>query len=118
MEDFKIPENLGRLAVRAGMWGFVRNMSRYLRKFADERRARGVDPSESDPQAFGAPSEEGSEDRSHTVESSRAKKPARLRKLVCTAAAAALLFVLVSRRNTGKYERAEKKRKGKRLSMR
>jgi hypothetical protein len=39
-EDFKIPENLARFAVRHGMTSFVKKMASGVRGFIDERRAR------------------------------------------------------------------------------
>lgn len=56
MEDFKIPENLSRFAVKCGMWGFIKQMTPHLVKFTKARRAAGVAPTERDPNAFGAPS--------------------------------------------------------------
>lgn len=42
-EQFKIPENLARFAVKAGMGGFVKKMGPAVRAFVDARRTR-VDP--------------------------------------------------------------------------
>lgn len=53
-EQFKIPENLARFAVRHGMWGFVRNMTQAVPSFVAERRSRGVPSSSADPSAYGA----------------------------------------------------------------
>ena len=53
-EQFKIPENLSRFAVRHGMWGFVKKMSQSVPAFVADRRARGVSSDEADPNAFGA----------------------------------------------------------------
>ena len=39
-EQFKIPENLARFAVRAGMTGFVKKMGPAVKLFVDERRQR------------------------------------------------------------------------------
>lgn len=52
-EQFKIPENLARFAVRHGMWGFVRKMSERVPAFVQERRSR-VDPLAIDEEAYGA----------------------------------------------------------------
>lgn len=57
LEDFKIPENLARFAVRHGMWGVVQKMVPACSQFIDARRARGIAPNASDPHAYGAPSE-------------------------------------------------------------
>lgn len=51
-EDFKIPERLARVAVRAGMAGFVRGMVPAVRSFVDARRRR-VPPHAVDPAAYG-----------------------------------------------------------------
>lgn len=51
-EQFKIPENLARFAVKHGMWGFVRKLSEETPKFIAARRQR-VSPNEADPQAYG-----------------------------------------------------------------
>ena len=53
-EQFKIPENLSRFAVRHGMWGFVRKMSQTVPSFVAARRERGVPSFEPDPDAFGS----------------------------------------------------------------
>ncbi len=53
-EQFKIPENLSRFAVRHGMWGFVKKMSEKVPGFVAARRSRGVSPDARDPSAFGA----------------------------------------------------------------
>lgn len=53
-EQFKIPENLARFAVRHGMWPFVKKLSQMMPQFVAERRARGVTPHAYDSQAFGA----------------------------------------------------------------
>ena len=39
-EQFKIPENLARFAVRAGMTGFVKKLGPAVKLFVDERRQR------------------------------------------------------------------------------
>jgi hypothetical protein len=39
-EDFKIPENLARFAVRHGMASFVKKMTGGVRSFIEGRRAR------------------------------------------------------------------------------
>ena len=52
-EDFKIPENLARFAVKAGMAGFVKKMAPAVRAFVKERRARGVAPTGHDALAYG-----------------------------------------------------------------
>lgn len=54
-EDFKIPENLARFAVKAGMAGFVKKMAPAVRAFVKERRARGVAPTAHDALAYGVP---------------------------------------------------------------
>lgn len=51
-EDFGIPENLARFAVRHGMGGFVSNMVPHMNAFVQERRTR-CKPYEADPQAYG-----------------------------------------------------------------
>ena len=51
-EDFKIPERLARVAVRAGMAGFVRGMAPAVRAFVDARRRR-VPAHSADPSAYG-----------------------------------------------------------------
>jgi len=53
-EQFKIPENLSRFAVRHGMWGFVKKMSQMVPCFVTARREKGVDPFSPDPDAFGS----------------------------------------------------------------
>ena len=52
-EDFGIPENLARFAVRHGMAGFVSNMVPHMKIFVEERRKRCA-PDEMDPMAYGA----------------------------------------------------------------
>lgn len=52
-EDFGIPENLARFAVRHGMGGFVQNMVPYMKLFVEERRGR-CKPTEVDCMAYGA----------------------------------------------------------------
>lgn len=52
-EDFKIPENLARFAVKAGMAGFVKKMAPAVRAFVRERRSRGVPPRGHDALAYG-----------------------------------------------------------------
>jgi hypothetical protein len=52
-EDFGIPENLARFAVRHGMAGFVGKMVPEVKEFVKERRAR-CDPYQQDSQAYGA----------------------------------------------------------------
>lgn len=51
-EDFGIPENLARFAVRHGMGGFVSNMVPHMNAFVQERRTR-CNPYETDPHAYG-----------------------------------------------------------------
>lgn len=51
-EDFGIPENLARFAVRHGMGGFVANMVPHMNDFILERRTR-CKPTEFDHQAYG-----------------------------------------------------------------
>lgn len=53
-EQFKIPENLSRFAVRHGMWGFVKKMNQSVPAFVAARRARGIPSNAHDPSAFGA----------------------------------------------------------------
>jgi hypothetical protein len=53
-EQFKIPENLARFAVRHGMWGFVRSLGTKTAQFVQARRERGVGCEEQDPLAYGA----------------------------------------------------------------
>ena len=101
MEDFKIPEHLGRFAVKAGMWGFVRKMSPYMKTFVQERRARGVSPDASDPAAFGAPAVEGGVAATHTVAEQGGKKKGFGRFVVTLAVAAALLIVAQRRSRRG-----------------
>jgi hypothetical protein len=86
MEDFKIPEHLGRFAVKAGMKTFVQ-----------ERRARGVFPNDSDPHAFGAPVKEGGVAANHKV-AERGGKKRGLGRVVVMVAAAAVLCVVLNRR--------------------
>lgn len=53
-EDFGIPENLARFAVKHGMVGFVKKMGGGVKRFVEDRReARGVGAHEQDPQAYG-----------------------------------------------------------------
>lgn len=52
-EDFGIPENLARFAVRHGMGGFVSNMVPYMNEFIHQRRTR-CKPTDFDKQAYGA----------------------------------------------------------------
>jgi hypothetical protein len=59
LEDFNIPENLSRFAVKQGMWGFIKTMTPHMHDFIAARRARGVQPNEPDPHAFGAPDADG-----------------------------------------------------------
>lgn len=51
-EDFQIPENLARFAVRAGMGGFIKKMVPAVRPFVNARRQR-VAPMQRDLAAFG-----------------------------------------------------------------
>lgn len=111
MEDFKIPEHLARFAVKAGMWGFVRKMSPYMKEFVQQRRNRGVDPKDTDPEAFGAPAPEGAVAANHTVITRGGKKRG-FGRVVVTVAAAAVLFVVVKGRD-GKRVEGSKKRKDK-----
>lgn len=53
-EQFKIPENLARFAVKHGMWGFVKKLASTVPVYVDARRKRGVVPTEDDAQAYGA----------------------------------------------------------------
>lgn len=53
-EQFKIPENLARFAVRHGMWGFVKNMTQAVPSFVAARRRKGIPSSSPDPTAYGA----------------------------------------------------------------
>lgn len=52
-EQFKIPENLARFAVRHGMWGFVKQLSKCVPEFVAARRARGVKPHAVDDAGYG-----------------------------------------------------------------
>jgi hypothetical protein len=52
-EQFKIPENLARFAVKHGMWGFVKKLASTVPVYVEARRKR-VTPCEEDPQAYGA----------------------------------------------------------------
>uniref|UniRef100_A0A7S3QP56 START domain-containing protein n=1 Tax=Dunaliella tertiolecta TaxID=3047 RepID=A0A7S3QP56_DUNTE len=52
-EQFKIPENLARFAVKHGMWSFLRKMTQETPKFIEARR-KHCDPFSPDPQAYGA----------------------------------------------------------------
>ncbi|CAL5219821.1 g1733 [Coccomyxa viridis] len=51
-EQFKIPENLARFAVRAGMTGFVKKLGPAVKQFVEERRQR-VSPFSDDTEAYG-----------------------------------------------------------------
>lgn len=51
-EDFQIPENLARFAVRAGMGGFIKKMVPAVEPFVSARRQRLL-PHEPDAHAFG-----------------------------------------------------------------
>ncbi|DBA94874.1 TPA: hypothetical protein ACH3X1_002408 [Trebouxia sp. C0004] len=51
-EQFKIPENLSRFAVRHGMAGFVKKMAPAVKAFVTARRQR-VDAFAADPEAYG-----------------------------------------------------------------
>lgn len=97
MEDFQIPENLSRFAVKAGMWGFIKKMSPYMQSFIDDRRVRGVDPNELDAQAVGASATSlgKREDGVHKATLS-ASHPARrvVRKVVCGVVAVAMIGIL------------------------
>lgn len=97
MEDFKIPEHLGRFAVKAGMWGFVKKMSPYMKTFVQERRARGVNPNDADAAAFGAPAVDGGVAATHTVAESGGKKRG-FGRAVLSAAVVVVLFVAVLKR--------------------
>jgi hypothetical protein len=55
-EQFKIPENLARFAVKHGMWSFVRKLASTVPVYVEARRKR-VAPTEDDPQAYGAGAE-------------------------------------------------------------
>lgn len=113
MEDFQIPENLSRFAVKAGMWGFIKKMSPYMQIFIADRRARGVDPDERDPQAFGAPTaglgEQEGIAADVTVPSSRPARRA-LRKVACGVAAVAMIGLL--------GHGGDKRRKGRKQAAR
>lgn len=116
MEDFKIPEYLGRFAVKAGMWGFVRKMSPYLKTFVKERRARGVRPNDSDPAAFGAPQVEGVVAATHTVAEQGGKQKG-FGRVAVTVVAGAVLFILMQRRREqgrGGGKKEEKRARGAR----
>jgi len=52
-EQFKIPENLARFAVKHGMWGFVKKLASTVPLYVEARRKR-VDPGADDPEAYGA----------------------------------------------------------------
>lgn len=97
MEDFKIPENLSRFAVKAGMWGFIKKMSPHMQAFIEDRRARGGDPNARDPQAFGAPSSDSGTQDDHIVQApvQRAVRlHSTLRKVACGAAAVVMIGLL------------------------
>jgi hypothetical protein len=51
-EDFKIPENMARFAVKHGMSGFVKKLGPEVKAFVAERRQR-CQPFATDPEAFG-----------------------------------------------------------------
>jgi hypothetical protein len=51
-EQFKIPENLARFAVKAGMGGFVKKMGPAVVAFVSSRRQH-TDPFKADPNAYG-----------------------------------------------------------------
>jgi hypothetical protein len=55
-EQFKIPENLARFAVKHGMWSFVKKLASTVPVYVEARRKR-VAPTEDDPQAYGAGAE-------------------------------------------------------------
>lgn len=55
-EQFKIPENLARFAVRHGMAGFVKKMAPAVKAFVAARRER-VDAFAADPEAYGVSSQ-------------------------------------------------------------
>ena len=103
-----IPENLSRFAVKAGMWGFIKKMSPYMQSFIADRRSRGVDPNDHDPQAFGAPSTNlmHSLDDDHANQSAHADiSPRPMRKIACGVAAVAMVVLL---RNGGDKRRRER----------
>jgi len=52
-EDLKIPEHLGRFAIKHGMWGFVKKMAANVPSFVAARRQR-VAPDAEDPAAYGS----------------------------------------------------------------
>ncbi len=52
-EQFKIPENLARFAVRHGMWGFLRTLGQQVPLYVAERRKR-LGPHERDMAAYGS----------------------------------------------------------------
>jgi len=96
MEDFKIPENLSRFAVKAGMWGFIKKMSPYMQLFIADRRMRGVDSDSVDPQGFGAPStiDEVKGPAGHTPVRCIGYKHRTLQKVTCGAAAIIMIALL------------------------
>ncbi|KAK9909683.1 hypothetical protein WJX75_006002 [Coccomyxa subellipsoidea] len=67
-EQFKIPENLARFAVRHGMSGFVKKMGPAVCEFVADRRKR-VAPFEDDPEAYGASGTPNPPSRSASVAS-------------------------------------------------
>lgn len=52
-EQFKIPENLARFAVKHGMWGFVKKLASTVPLYVEARRKR-VGMYDDDPDAYGA----------------------------------------------------------------
>lgn len=52
-EQFKIPENLARFAVKHGMWGFVKKLASTVPLYVEARRKR-VGMYDEDPDAYGA----------------------------------------------------------------
>lgn len=52
-EQFKIPENLARFAVKHGMWGFVKKLASTVPLYVEARRKR-VGMNDDDPDAYGA----------------------------------------------------------------
>lgn len=53
-EQFKIPENLARFAVKHGMWSFVKKLASTVPTYVEARRKRGVGSEQQDSQAYGA----------------------------------------------------------------
>ena len=123
MEDFKIPENLSRFAVKHGMWGFMKQMAPSQVEFIKERRSRGIDPDSTDPNAFGANevplrtssaggnSAKGSggtrapSDGSLSSRGSTGSKVSKLRRVGSTVLAAGMLVALTANGSQGNMRR-------------